>query len=122
MPPTIAPEAKLIQIDPSFAEIGRNRGVAVGIVGDTNAVVEQLTSEAEKHTWAELPWLNQLRAERKAQSEALNEMAVRESPLHATYVHKEIARHLNDDDFLVFDGGDFCHFGRAYIPARSART
>ena len=122
MPPTIGAGAKLIQIDPSFAEIGRNRGVAVGIVGDTNAVVEQLTTEADKHMWTELPWLKQLRAERKAQSKALDSLAVREPPMHATYVHTEIRRHLNEDDFLVFDGGDFCHFGRAYIPARSPRT
>ena len=31
-------DAKVIQIDPSAAEIGRNRGVAVGIAGDVDAV------------------------------------------------------------------------------------
>ena len=36
--------AKLIQADPSEAEIGRNRGVAVGIHADLVAVVEQITA------------------------------------------------------------------------------
>ena len=28
---------------------------------------------------------------------------------------------LRPDDCLVFDGGDFCHFGRAYLPSRQPR-
>ena len=56
-PPTIAAGASIIQIDPSAAEIGRNRGVAVGIVGDIASVVDQMTEEASKHTWTDLPWL-----------------------------------------------------------------
>ena len=35
-------DAKLIQADPSPAEIGRNRGVAVGLLGDLGAIVDQL--------------------------------------------------------------------------------
>jgi acetolactate synthase-1/2/3 large subunit len=49
-PPTIAADAKVVQIDPSAAEIGRNRGVDVGIVGDINAIVGQLAKEASKRT------------------------------------------------------------------------
>ena len=37
--------------------------------------------------------------------------------MHAMQVFKEVRRHLGPDDFLTFDGGDFCHFGRAYLPA-----
>ena len=45
----IGAEARIIQIDPAAAEIGRNRGVTVGIVGDIEAVVEQMTQEARKN-------------------------------------------------------------------------
>ena len=117
MPPTISADAKIIQIDPSSAEIGRNKGVAVGIVGDIEAVVAQLTAEAARHTWKELPWLQQLGAERRAHAQALDSLAVSEAPMHAVYVHKALRQHLKPDDFLVFDGGDFCHFARAYLPA-----
>ena len=51
MSPTIAADATIIQVDPSEAEIGRNRGVAVGIAGDVEATLRQLTAEASKHTW-----------------------------------------------------------------------
>jgi acetolactate synthase-1/2/3 large subunit len=117
MAPAIPADARLIQVDPSATEIGRNRGVAIGIVGDIQAVVGQLAAEAARHTWNELPWLETLRAERKAQAEELESLAVPETPMHAMYVHKILRRHLTPDDILVFDGGDACHFARAYLPA-----
>jgi len=117
MPPTISQDARLIQIDPSAAEIGRNRGVAVGIVGEMEAIVEQLTGEASGRKWSDLEWLGQLRAERDAQGESLDQLAVPETPMHAMQVHKTLKPFLREDDYLVFDGGDFCHFGRACIPA-----
>ena len=121
MPPTVSADARLIQVDPSPAEIGRNRGVAVGIGGDVEAVLEQLTAEAAGHHWTDLPWLEELQAERSAQSEDLDSLAVNDIPMHAMYVHKALESHLNEDDYLVFDGGDFCHFARAYLPALKPR-
>ena len=44
-----------------------------------------------------------------------------EQPMHAMYVHKTLGNMLRPDDCLVFDGGDFCHFGRAYLPSRQPR-
>ena len=120
-PPAIAKDAQMIQVDPSAAEIARNRGVAVGIVGDIQSVVEQLAAEAEKYNWPRLPWLDRLQAELDAQAEWLDTMAVPQTPMHATYVHKAVQRFLGPDDFLIFDGGDFCHFGRMVHPARHPR-
>ena len=42
--------------------------------------------------------------------------------MHASLVHKIVGSSLNDSDILVFDGGDFCHFGRAYHEANSPRS
>ncbi len=112
-PPAIAASARIIQVDPSAAEIGRNRGVSVGIVGDVPSVVEQLAEEAARYTWQRLPWLDRLQSQRDAQAEWLDTLAVPETPMHATYVHRTVESLLRPDDFLVFDGGDFCHFGRA---------
>ena len=116
-PPNVAADAKIIQIDPSAAEIGRNRGVAVGMVGDVPSVLEQLTQEASAHSWQDLPWLDELRAERAAHAEWAESLAVAETPMHGMFVHKTIQSMLRPDDFLSFDGGDFCHFGRALLPA-----
>jgi len=41
--------------------------------------------------------------------------------MHAMFVHKTLKSHLRPDDCLVFDGGDFCHFGRLFLPARQPK-
>jgi len=117
-PPAVAPDAKIIQVDPSAAEIGRNRGVAVGMLGDVTSVLEQLAQEAAGHAWNELPWVDELRAARAAQAEWSDGLARSETPMHAMYVHKTIESMLRPDDCLVFDGGDYCHFGRSLLPAQ----
>ena len=122
MAPTIAADARIIQVDPSAADIGRNRGVAVGIVGDIDAVVDQMSDKAAGHTWSDLPWLDKLRAARTDHARQLESLAVAEAPMHAMYVHKALRNVLSDDDYLVFDGGDFCHFARAYLPAVVPRS
>ena len=122
MAPTIAPGAKIIQIDPSAAEIARNRGVDVGIVGDVEAVARQITAEAARLEWADLPWLDRLAEERRSQEQALAVLAVREAPMHAVFVHSAVRNHIGHEDFVTYDGGDFCHFGRAYTPALSPKT
>ena len=114
MSPIIPENAKIIQVDPDASVIGRNRGVDVGIVGNISEVAAQLTEEASKHDWEKLDWLDVLSAEQSDQEKELSSLALEESPMHAMFVHKTVSQHLKDDDILVFDGGDFCHFGRAY--------
>ncbi len=115
--PHVATDAKIIQVDPSALEIGRNRGVAVGMVGDVTSVLDQMTKEATAFTWKDLPWLEELREARAAQSAWAKNLARPETPMHALFVHKTIESLLRPDDCLVFDGGDFCHFGRSLLPA-----
>ena len=121
MAPTISPDAKIIQIDPSEAEIGRNRGVALGIVGDIESIAGQLTEEASRHSWKDLPWLEELQQARDEQNRWLESLAVAETPMHAMFVHKTVGEMLRDDDSLAFDGGDFCHFGKSYHPSRTPK-
>ncbi|HXV81123.1 MAG TPA: thiamine pyrophosphate-binding protein [Candidatus Binatia bacterium] len=116
-PPHVAADAKIVQVDPSALEIGRNRGVAVGIVGDVTSVLDQMTREAAELKWEDLPWLEELREARAAQSVWTEKLARHESPMHALFVHKTLMSILRPDDCLVFDGGDFCHFGRSLLPA-----
>ena len=114
MSPIVPDNAKVIQVDPDGSVIGRNRGVDVGIVGNISEVAAQLTEEASKHQWGKLDWLDVLSSEQSDQENELSLLALEESPMHAMFVHKTVSQHLKDDDILVFDGGDFCHFGRAY--------
>lgn len=116
-PPHVAANAKIIQIDPSPLEIGRSRGVDVGMVGDVTSVLEQMTKEAKNYQWKDLPWLDELRAARAAQAEWAEGLARPRTPMHALFVHKTLNSMLRPEDCLVFDGGDFCHFGRSFLPA-----
>jgi len=116
-PPHVAANTKIIQIDPSPLEIGRNRGVDVGMAGDVASILEQMADEAAQYEWKDLPWLDDLRAARAAQAEWAEKLAQPKTPMHALFVHKTLKSMLRPDDCLVFDGGDFCHFGRSYLPA-----
>jgi len=122
MSPTIAEDAKVIQIDPDGSVIARNRAVDIGIAGSVEHVSYQLANEAMKFDWAETEWLDELRSEQRNQLLELGELSKIKSPMHASLVHKIVGSSLNDSDILVFDGGDFCHFGRAYHEANSPRS
>ena len=115
------PDARLIQVDPSAAEIGRNRGVSVGILGDIGAVVEQMRSEAARVSWPAGrldPWLDQLRADRRGWMEHLESFSTDEMPLHPMRVFTELESETDDDTILIFDGGDYAQWGRCYLKAR----
>ena len=122
MEPNVSADAKIIQIDPSAAEIARNRGVNVGIVGDVDAVASQIADEASKHTWTDTEWMGRLREQRDLQRAMLDSLSGNQTPMHAMYVHRTVGNQIGEKDFVVYDGGDFCHFGRAYNPARSPYT
>lgn len=118
-PPFFSASAAIIQVDPSPAEIGRNRGVTVGIVGDIGAVVEQLSQEAHQQEWQEASaWIERMQEARRAQRQRLEAQADDDLPLHPMRVFKEVERFTNEDTIIIIDGGDFVQWGRAYLKAR----
>lgn len=118
-PPFFSPTAQIIQADPSPAEIGRNRGVAVGLLGDLGAMVEQLTAAAVPAPWPDIsPWVNRLQQDRKAWRESLQARATGEQPLHPLDVYTQIEHLIDRDTIIVFDGGDYVQWGRSYLKAR----
>ena len=136
MPPFFHPAAQLIQVDPSPAEIGRNRGVHVGIAGDLGAVVGQMTEAARSGTWTPsgagtswlapqartggtAAWRQQLAKTRDAQRRRFESLAVDDAPLHAMRVLREVDALTGDDTVLVVDGGDFAGWARSYLKARN---
>jgi 2-hydroxyacyl-CoA lyase len=96
---TLAPGAKVIQVDIEPEEIGRSRAAEVGIVGDAGTVLRQLLgalegkSGAARDRAAESPWLSDLREHR-----ARNEAAL--APLMASdavpMTHHRLFRELRD--------------------------
>ena len=112
-------EAKLIQADPAEAEIGRNRGISVGLLGDLGAITEQLTAAARQTGKAKVePWISQLKQERDSWIEELRGNATGEEPMHPLDVYTGLEHLVDEDTFIVMDGGDYVQWGRSYLKAR----
>jgi acetolactate synthase-1/2/3 large subunit len=121
-PPIVREEAAVIQVEPSGLQVGRNRGVALGLVGDVGPIVAQLTEEAARAPWQERPWVDRIRQHRAGERARIEAFAAGETPMRSMDVHTTLARYLRPDDVLVFDGGDYAYYGRAYLPARMSRS
>jgi acetolactate synthase I/II/III large subunit len=114
-----SPEARLIQADPAEAEIGRNRGVAVGLLGDLGAITQQLTSAIKQKGKAKADsWVAQLKQDREAWLQELRDHAQGEEPLHPLDVYTNLEHLIDEDTFLIMDGGDYVQWGRSYLKAR----
>ncbi len=114
------PAARLIQVDVAPTEIGANRPVELGIVGDVGAVLEQLTEAAGRggHAWRELPWLDRLRRARDEERAEHARLAADDTtPMHPVRVGRELAELVDEATILVFDGGDFVHWTRSTLDA-----
>ncbi len=117
--PPFAPDVKQIVVDPSAAEIGRARSVAVGILGDIGPVLSQLADAAGTRRWTETDWVQSLRDTRAAYQEELAELANEADPMHPMFVSQTLKEFVDDDTPMTFDGGDYCHFFRASFEANT---
>ena len=111
-----SPTAKIIQADPSEAEIGRNRGVSVPLLGDLGAITEQLTSACQSNPNL-APWLSQLQIDRQGWLDTLAANAVGDQPLHPMDVYTSLEGIIDDDTFIIMDGGDYVQWGRSFMKA-----
>ena len=111
-PPRIPEESWLIQVDLDPSEIGRNRGVQVGIHGDIGLTMKQM-AEAAGHVSADRPeWLASLRrAEDKAWGAMQAEMASDSIPINPLRMCAELAPFIDDKTIVIGDGGDIVATG-----------
>jgi len=119
-PPYINPTARIVQVDPDPAEIGRNREVAAGLTGDLDAIIGQLAEAARGTRWPEWSgWLDELQTARRKHHERLTEDAARDRtlPLHPLHVYAAAREVLPSAATLLFDIGDFGIWGRTCMAA-----
>lgn len=117
-PPLFAEEAKCIQIDIESTEIGRNRPIDIGIVGDAHGVIEQMTEAARVrcNERSELPWVQELRngiAQQPSRAESL--MNSEGSPVHPARICREIRDVLDRDATVIIDGGEITGWGMGVL-------
>jgi len=117
--PRFNPDAKIIQVNIDATEIGRNRPVDIGIVGDAKTVLKQMLElvagkfEPKKDT----PWIAALREqELKGQARLEPLLHSDEVPIHPLRLCKEVRDFLDRDAILVVDGQEILNYGRQSIP------
>lgn len=116
-PPRFNEKAKVIQVDIDPQQIGHNRDVEVGILGDARAVLKQLLQASEgsllTRQEAFTAWIEALREKDQTAQQslevALNSPSV---PIHPLRLCKEIRDFVDRDATLVVDGGDILSFAR----------
>jgi acetolactate synthase-1/2/3 large subunit len=123
----LAADAKIIQVDLDQGELGHNRGVDIGITGDSAAVLSQLTAAlpsplapggrgAGGEGGQSTPWLDFLRAaEKKALEKDLPLLNSDAVPIHPLRLAKEINDFLTEDSIFIGDGGDVVTFSASVV-------
>ena len=123
-----APDAKIIHIDIDPGEIGINRSVEVGIVGDAKAVLHQILVEIDGKTDGmadraeEGPWLTSIRDKAASNAAAIEPLLNSDSdPIRTFRLFKEIRDVFPRDTIYCVDGQMTLGTGRqvlqSYTPA-----
>lgn len=107
-PPFFHPKTRVVQIDIDQTEIGHNRPVDVGIMGDAKEVIRQLLAELNSAGMKNRSgWLKKVRDhERQKEQGYLSFLNSDATPIHPLRLLKEIRDFLNPDAIVVGDGGD----------------
>jgi thiamine pyrophosphate-dependent acetolactate synthase large subunit-like protein len=122
LPPRFAEDVKVIQVDISDEEIGRNRPVDVGIIGDAKMVLQQLTKEGRDafHGRKELAWVDTLRGyEKRATEKSQALLNTDQTPIHPLRLCKEVRDFMDRDAIIVVDGHEILNFARQSIPTNA---
>ncbi len=117
-------DATVVQIDMSYATVGRNRDIDLGIVGDPGSVLAAVTQAASGRltngSRDRRAWFNELRAEEeKSYQKRLPNQLSDASPIHPLRLAHEINEFLTEDTIFVGDGGDVVTFSGGVVQPKS---
>jgi acetolactate synthase-1/2/3 large subunit len=102
--------AKIIQVDLDGTEIGRNRPIEVGVVGDTALVLDGLARRLEGTPASEGrdAWIAEIAEEEAKKIAKMSaQLEADDDPPNPLRVCAEVDKRLADDAIVVGDGGDF---------------
>ena len=108
----ISREATLVQIDQSYATVGKNRDISLGLAGDPGAILAAVTQAASGRIdkgarQQRQKWMAELREIEAAKLEKLMPMfTTDQSPIHPYRLAYEINEFLGEDTIYIGDGGD----------------
>jgi len=108
----ISREATLVQIDQSYATVGKNRDISLGLAGDPGAILAAVTQAASGRIdkgarQQRQKWMAELREIEATKLEKLMPMfTTDQSPIHPYRLAYEINEFLGEDTIYIGDGGD----------------
>uniref|UniRef100_A0A5G2Q9N7 2-hydroxyacyl-CoA lyase n=1 Tax=Sus scrofa TaxID=9823 RepID=A0A5G2Q9N7_PIG len=119
LPPRYQPDVKFIQVDICAEELGNNVRPAVALLGDINAVTQQLLEQFDKIPWQYPPeskWWKILREKMKSNEAASKELASQKSlPMNYYTVFYHVQEQLPRDCFVVSEGANTMDIGRTVL-------
>jgi acetolactate synthase-1/2/3 large subunit len=122
LPPRWAEDVKIIQVDINDEEIGRNRPVDIGIVGDAKMVLRQLIDEGRDafRGRKELAWVETLRGyDKRSQEKSQALLTTDQMPIHPLRLCKEVRDFMDRDAIIVVDGHEILNFARQSVPTHA---
>jgi len=116
--------ATVVQIDMDYSTVGKNRDIALGLVGDVGAILAAVTQAAsgysDKGTAQRTPWIEELRAEEKRLYDArLPRQLSDAQPIHPLRLAHEINEFLTENTMFIGDGGDVVTFAGGVVQPRA---
>ena len=100
--------ATLVQVDLDGGEIGRNRRVDLGIVGDTGLVLAGLHERLEGRAPDVKAWMSTVAdLDQARQAKMEPELNDASDPINPLYLCSRVNRFVDDQTIVVGDGGDF---------------
>ena len=108
----ISATATLIQVDQSYATVGKNRDISMGLAGDPGSILAAVEQAASARTdngarQQRRQWMEELRALEAAKLDKLMPMfTTDQSPIHPYRLAYEINEFLGEDTIYIGDGGD----------------
>ena len=105
-------DAEIVQIDLDYRTVGKNRDIALGLVGDPGAILaavrQAATGRIDKGAQAERKrWMKELaKAEETATARLMPLFKSSQIPIHPYRVAYELNEFLTEDTIYIGDGGD----------------
>jgi acetolactate synthase-1/2/3 large subunit len=121
-PRLFSPGVRFVQIDIHPSEFGQARRIEQGICADLKPALQMLTDAAGAENWApRTDWVARQASLKSAWTTELTGIAETNTsgPIHPAAFFAELAKVLPKDVLYAWDGGDFIHWGRATLPART---
>ncbi len=113
-----APQAKVVHIADSEAQLSRHADLAAAAAGDLTLVLEGIEAALEqqlrKPDWSS--WVSELQADVATATDRDNALLRAEAdPIHPARIYGELLPRLAQDAVVIGDGGDFVSFAGKYV-------